>query len=353
MHNSAIINQDAEYIIKKSLNYLKKLEGSKILITGACGMIPAYFLDVIFLLNRDYFNRKCKVFAYDFNIVDEGNRLFYITGSNDFIFKQVDVSKQFEIPKDINYIIHAASKASPRTYLKDPIGTIYANINGTKTVLNYMKNNSVESFMYFSSGEIYGDPPDEAVPTPEEYRGCTDHLSERSCYVESKRFSETLCINYYRKYNIPVKIVRPVHIFGPGIRLNDGRVWADFINNAIEGKDIMIMSDGKASRGFCYIADAMKQFWTILLAGKNGEVYNIGNDEEEITIKKLAEIIVNLVDNNISYKIMNNMPSHLKGGPKRSCPDMSKIKRDFDIRNEIKIEEGMKRTIEWVKNFYV
>jgi len=190
------------------------------------------------------------------------------------------------------------------------------------------------------------------IPTKENYIGSTNHLSERSCYVESKKFSETLCINYFRKYNLPVKLVRPVHIYGPGIRLNDGRVWADFIKNAYEGKNITILSNGRASRGFCYISDAIVQLWSVLLLGKNGEVYNIGNNSEEITIKELAEIIAKIFNKNIEVIIESKNLLYLKDSPQNSCPDMAKTLTEFGLRNEIRIKKGLKRTIKWVKLFY-
>lgn len=347
-----IIFEDVELIISRIKNTLKLLEGKKILVTGAAGLIPSYFLDTIYLLNKKYFTKKCELTAYNHHNIDENNRLFYLKGDKNIFFKTVDVSKAYEIEAGYDYIIHAASKASPGDYIKNPIETIDANVKGSETILKYMLKNQVKSYLYLSSGEIYGNPPSEMIPTRESYIGSTNHLSERSCYVESKRFSETMAINYFKKYNIPVKLVRPVHVYGPGIRLNDGRVWAHFIKNAYEGKAITILSDGKASRGFCYISDAMVQLWDVLLLGKNGQVYNIGNDSEEISIKELAKIIAELFDKNIRISIENRDVLYLKDSPRRSCPNMTKTFTEFDLKNKISIKEGLERTIKWVKLFY-
>ena len=347
-----IIFEDIVHIIYRTKKTLQLLEDKRILIIGAAGLVPSYFLDTVYLLNKKYFSRKCKLTAYIHKDIDVNNRLFYLKKDKNFDFKTVDVSKEFEIEPGFDYIIHAASKASPKAYMKDPIGTIETNVKGTETILRYMLKNRVKSFVYFSSGEIYGNPPSEMIPTKENYIGSTNHLSERSCYVESKKFSETLCINYFRKYNLPVKLVRPVHIYGPGIRLNDGRVWADFIKNAYEGENITILSNGKASRGFCYISDAIVQLWSVLLLGKSGEVYNIGNDTEEITIKELAEIIAEIFNKNIEVIIEAKNLLYLKGSPQKSCPDMAKTLTEFGLKNEITIKEGLKKTIKWAKLFY-
>lgn len=347
-----IIFEDVEHIICRIANTLRLLEGKRILITGAAGLIPSYFLHVVYLLNKGYFSKKCELTAYFHKEIDENNKLFYLKKDRNFNLRIVDVSEEFEIGSGFDYIIHAASKASPRAYMKDPIGTIEANVRGTETILKYMLKNRAKSFMYFSSGEIYGSPPPEAIPTRENYIGLTNHLSERSCYVESKKFSETLCINYFRKYGLPVKIVRPVHIYGPGMRLDDGRVWADFIRNACKGKDITILSNGKASRGFCYISDSIVQLWSVLLSGKNGEVYNTGNDSEEITIKELAEIIAEIFHNKAKVIIEDKNLPYLKDSPQRSCANMDKTLTEFGLKNEITIRRGLKRTIEWVKLFY-
>ena len=348
-----IIFEDVEDIIDRIENKLCHLEGRKILITGAAGFIASYLLDTVWMLNKKYFSKKCKVIAYTRRELDSRHRLFYLKNDKNFVFKIVDVSKPFKIEECSDYIIHAASNAAPKKYMADPVNTIETNVRGTETILKYMIKNKTRSFMFFSSGEIYGDPDSaKSVPTKEDYIGRTNHLADRSCYVESKRFSETLCINYFRKYNLPVKIVRPVHIYGPGINLNDGRVWADFIKNAYEGKNITILSDGKATRGFCYISDAIVQIWSVLLSGKDGEVYNIGNDSEEVTIKELADIIAGIFNNKIKVVIENKIPDYLKSSPQRSCPDMTKTLMTFGLKNKVSLKTGLKRTIQWVKMFY-
>lgn len=346
-----IIFEDIDNIISRILPTLRILEGKNLLVTGAAGLIPSYFLDTVYILNKKYFHKKCKVTGYIHRAINQKDRLFYLKGDRNFNLKIVDVSKNFEIEPGFDYIIHAASKASPRKYMGDPIGTIETNVGGTTTVLKYMLRNKVKAFMYFSSGEIYGNPPSKVALIREDYVGRTDHLSERSCYVESKRFSETLCINYFRQYRLPIKIVRPIHIYGPGIKLDDGRVWADFIQNSFDKKNIIILSDGKATRGFAYLSDAIVQLWSVLLLGRNGGVYNIGN-EEEVSIKKLAEIIARIFGNRIKVIVKNENPIFLRNSPQRSCPDMSKTLTEFNLKNEVSIESGLRRTIQWAKLFY-
>ena len=158
-------------------------------------------------------------------------------------------------------------------------------------------------------------------------------------------------MNFYYKYNIPVKIVRPVHIYGPGLRLNDGRVIADFLKDGLMGKDINILSDGGATRAFCYISDATIAFWFVLLNGINGQAYNVGNDKEEISIKKLANIIVQIFDNKISIKFSSNKGfSYLKGSPSRSCSSVNKLRKHLSYEPKICLKEGLLRLKKWYQN---
>ena len=278
----------------------------------------------------------------------ECKRISHIFDSSNIELIQQDVGKKFFLEDGIDYIIHAASKASPKEYLSDPIGTIDANVNGTRQLLEYSVTNKVESFLFFSSGEIYGDPCLDDIPTKEDYLGRADWLAPRSCYTESKRFSETLCINFFYKYKIPIKIVRPVHIYGPGLRLNDGRVISDFLKDGLAGKDINILSDGLASRGFCYVSDATIAFWNVLLNGRSGQVYNVGNDKEETSIRDLAKTVAQIFDNKISINFYNKDTfNYLAGSPGRSCPSVDKLRQEFDYEPQVCLRDGLLKLKNW------
>ena len=163
---------------------------------------------------------------------------------------------------DLDYLMHGASIASPIYYRKYPIETMDANVNGLRFMLEYClaqkkSGEPVEGILFYSSSEIYGDPTPENIPTPETYRGHVSCTGPRACYDESKRYGETLCVNFARQHGLPIKVARPFNNYGPGLKITDGRVIPDFARNILEGNDIVMLSDGSAKRTFCYVADAV------------------------------------------------------------------------------------------------
>ena len=145
-----------------------------------------------------------------------------------------------------------ASIASPSFYRKYPIETLDANIWGLRRLLDFYCEKNIRGLAFYSSSEIYGDPTPENIPTPETYRGNVDCQGPRACYDEAKRFGETMCYLFHQKYNMPITIIRPFNNYGPGVRLNDARVLADFANAVRQNKDIVMFSDGSPTRTFCY-----------------------------------------------------------------------------------------------------
>ena len=163
----------------------------------------------------------------------ESSTIIQYEYSEQLKFLVQDVCEKIIIDSKIDFIIHAASQASPKFYGKDPVGTINANVIGTINLLELAKRNKVEKFLYFSSSEVYGNLNEEDIPTKEDKFGSIDPCNVRSCYSEGKRAGETICISWKHQYSIPVVIVRPFHTYGPGMDLNDGRVYADFIKNIV------------------------------------------------------------------------------------------------------------------------
>lgn len=329
------------------------MEGKKILITGGGGFIGAYFLDFIYYCNKNIFNNPAKVFYIENYKTGSPDRIKHLLDDENFIFLNIDISKHFEIREDIDYAIHAAGIASPTYYRKYPIETIETNVWGLKNLLDLSKTKKeVKSILFFSTSEIYGNPSPDNIPTVETYNGNVSCTGPRACYDESKRLGETLCVNYYKQCGMPIKIVRPFNIYGPGLRIDDKRVIPDFFHDAINHGSIKILSDGSPTRSFCYISDAMCGFMRVLLSDYNGEVFNIGNDDVEISMYELAEKIAKTVGKvTISYNKSND-PEYLTDNPQRRCPDLSKARKLISYNPHINIDEGLRKLMEWYMETY-
>jgi len=265
---------------------------------------------------------------------------------SDLICIEEDINNPLDLPHKVDYIIHAASQASPKYYAKDPVGTLSANILGTAHLLELARSHQVEGFLYFSSAEVYGDAT--CTPTAETDYGYLDPLAVRSCYAESKRMGENMCVSWHHQYGVPAKIVRPFHTYGPGMRLDDGRVYADFVGDVVNNRDIVLKGDGSARRSFCYIADATAGFWMALLSGENGQAYNIGNPDADISIRDLAGLISGLYpEKSISVvcedrkKIEGYLPSLISV----ICPDITRA-RNLGWLPVTSLENGFRKTIE-------
>ena len=209
------------------------------------------------------------------------------------------------------------------------------------------KEKKITSMLFLSSSEIYGDP--EIFPTPESYVGKVSCTGPRACYDESKRLAETISILYFQQYNVPVKIARPFNVYGPYLNLNDGRIIPDFMNNAINKSQIIIHSDGTPTRSFCYASDAISGFFKLLFSNHNGIICNVGNDEE-VSVKNVANIIQNIMNKPISIKMEKSEdPNYTKDNPQRRCPDLSLIKKSVNYQPNVNLEEGLKRVYMWYR----
>ena len=339
-NNIDIVSDDITEIVNEIRDFSKILEGQTILLIGGRGFLGTYFLKTI-LANNEIIPKPTKVVVIDNLITAKDKKNFK---DPNVIFYEKDVSKITQINEKIDYIIHAASIASPIVYRKFPLNTVDVNYQGTRNILEIAKKMKVKGFLYLSSSEIYGDP--KIIPTPETYWGHVSSVGPRACYDESKRLAETVSIIYFEQYGVPVKIVRPFNVYGPYLRPDDGRVIPDFLKNSIKKSEIIIHSDGTPTRSFCYVTDAMKAFFRVLLLGKPGSIFNVGNDEE-ISMKTLAEKIKKMVESvEIKFEKSDD-PNYTKDNPQRRCPDLHKIKREVGYSPKINLDEGLRRTHEW------
>ena len=345
-----IIREDIEVIAKDIEPYLSKLSGKTLLISGGAGFLGRYFLFTLDYLNRNLLKEPCKVICVD-NFLT-GLKKWVIENPN-LTLLQHDVGVPLKIDGDIDYIIHAAGVGSPVFYNQFKIETIDVGTHGTRNMLELAREKNVKSFLFFSSSEVYGDPDPRFVPTPETYNGNVSCIGPRACYDESKRLGETLCITYFQIYNIPVKIVRPFNVYGPGMRLDDYRVIPNFVANALKGNPLPVYGNGINSRTFCYVSDAITGFFKVLLSDYNGEVFNVGNQKGEISMFNLAETVAGIFGNSVEIEnIIGPNETYMSADPKRRCPDITKIRSMLGYNPKVNLKIGLKRFIEWEKEEY-
>jgi len=346
-----VVEEDLKKIIEGIGKDAKKLEGKRLLISGGSGFLGSYINQVIYKLNNEVLKKPCRVISIDNYITgsEKNNFLEEIDDKNfEFIFH--DVRLPTLIREKVDYIIHAA--ASPYYYQKYPLETIESAIVGAKNLLELARAKKSKSFLFFSSSEIYGNPDPKNVPTPETYYGNVSSIGPRACYDESKRLGETLCLVYHQQFHVPIKIVRPFNVYGPGMKPKDYRVIPTFLYRGLTGKNLPVHGKGNQTRTFCYVSDAVTGFFKVLLSGKNGEIYNVGNTTPEITMYELAKRITKALNNKIDAKKIDYPKTYPAGEPQRRCPNLRKITSELGYKPEINLDEGLRRTIAWYRSRY-
>lgn len=288
-----IIEGDLREIVARALPW-QDLSGKRVLVTGASGLIGGYLIEALSYLNETALSTPATIYALARDEQKLRQRFPHLHGRSDFVPLIQDVASPVVGIEHVDFIVHAASDANPRAYLQDPMGTIRANILGTMNLLELARATNGR-FLFLSSGAVYGQSQgkDSDAPITETNFGASDPCDPRACYGESKRMGETLCSAAFRQQGVDALVARISHTYGPGANLQDGRVFSDFIADAVAGRDICIKSDGLDQRPFCYIADTTAALLLLLLKGKGGEAYNVGAGEE-MSISALAELIAGL-----------------------------------------------------------
>lgn len=279
-----------------------KLSGCNILVTGATGLIGGCLVEAL-MLNPD---KDYQVYASGRNEERARKRFAEFVDDSAFRFVKYDVLEPLESDVNFDYIIHAASNASPNFFATKPVEVIKSNIQGLSNLMEYGLSHGMKRMLYVSSGEVYGEG-DGRVFT-EDYSGYVNCTSPRSCYPSSKRAAETLCVSYAQEYGADVVIARPCHTYGPHFTEADNRVYAQFIRNVLRGEDIVMKSTGAQFRSWCYVVDCVSAVLYILLKGENGQAYNIADASSNISIKELAEMIAEIG----GKKVVIDLPSDIE-----------------------------------------
>lgn len=328
-------------------NEFKELYNSTILITGASGLIGRCIIDILMKLNETE-SANIKVIASVRNL-ENAKKIFkeYIAKKELELIKY-DVMEQLNANMKVDYIIHAASNSHPMAFSTEPVNTLIGNVIGTKNLLEFGIKNNVKKLLYVSSGEIYGKDDGKIEAFTEEYRGYIDNLAFRSCYPIGKISAETMCICYSKQYDIDTVIVRPCHIYGPTITDKDSKVMAQFIRNALNNEDIIMKSDGKQYRSYCYVVDCAIGILIALGKGENANAYNIANKNSNITIRSMAELIANTVGKKVVFDIPSKTERQGYNAVEKSILDSTKLER-LGWKPLYNMEQGIKSTIEILK----
>ena len=291
---SSILQEDL-YNNAKIINELQSLNNKKIVVTGATGLIGSVLCKSVLCANRLY-NCNITIYAVVRNMSKAQKIFENVRERKEFNIVKYDFmdNNNFELQDNIDYIIHTAAVTTSKMMVENPVDTLFTAINGTKAVLEFARKKRILGVVYLSSMEVYGSFSDEKY-VDENIYGEIDILSARSSYSEGKRICENICAAYNHQYDVPVKIVRLAQTFGPGISKEDNRVYAQFARSVIEEKDIVLHTKGLSEGNYVYVSDAINAILKVLLNGKNGEAYNIANEESHMQIKQMAELVAQKV----------------------------------------------------------
>src|ERR1035441_10460815 len=341
-----VIEEDLERIANAALPW-GDLARATVLITGANGFVAAYLVEALLQRNEQAPATACKVLALVRDRAKAQARFAAYVDRSDLQFITQDVCEPLLIDGPLHYIIHAASKASSSHFSVNPAGTLLPNVLGTYQLLELARRWQTRGFLFLSSGEVYGrfnPPPIQAIS--EDQFGALDPLDPRACYGEAKRAGEALCLAWHRQYGVPIRIARLGHTYGPGMDLSDERVFADFVRRIVQREDIVLKSDGSASRPFCYLADATVGLLTVLLKGQGGAAYNLVNDEAVICIKDLATLLAGLFPERGVRVILPEQKgpgSSVHWNP--GCPVATNRIRQLGWQPTTSVASGFRRTI--------
>lgn len=345
MKFNEIINEDLNQIIEEN-NELKKLYNQTVMITGASGLIGSYFVYTLIKLNEEY-DANIKILPLIRNI----NKLSKEITDKTYVTPIIqDITSPIKYEGNVDYIIHAASPASPPLMREKPVETNLANTVGTANALIFAKEHNTKKFLFISSREVYGQNISNKKYFKENDLGIINQLIPRNSYAESKKAAENMCLGFNEEYGLDTKIVRLGQTFGPGMNINGGMVHTEFLKMLLNNEDIVLKSDGSSLRTYTYISDAMSAMFKIILESED-IVYNAVNNKNEVSIKELAEIIVNLCPekkSNLVFDIEEEKEGYDYNTFKFCLISSEKIRKELNWNPKYSVTDGFKRSIEFL-----
>jgi dTDP-glucose 4,6-dehydratase len=308
----------------------------RIVVLGGAGFLGSHLCD-------SFIARGHSVICVDNLITGNKSNIKHLMSQRDFEFSKQNISNGLRIEGNVDYVLHFASPASPIDYYKFPVETLKVGSMGTMRALNLARQNK-SRFLLASTSEVYGDPLQS--PQTEDYRGNVNPIGPRSVYDEAKRFAEAITMTYHRQYGIDTKIVRIFNTYGPRMKKDDGRAIPTLMNQAMRGEPLTIFGDGSQTRSFCYVSDLIEGINRLMLSDFIGPM-NLGNPEE-LTILEMAEKILHITGSR-SGMVFKPLP---EDDPKQRRPDISKAQKILGWNPVIKLDTGLRETVEWFRKAY-
>ncbi len=341
IYSSEYLNELDDFLNNIDVSFLNN---SKILISGGTGLIGSYFIDTL-LKNKSL---NVDICCLSLNIISAKERFVHHKDDKRLRFCECDLTKGLNIDEQFDYILHLASFSDAHNYAKFPVETMLMNFCGAKNMLDLAKKHGTKKFFYASSSEIYGTSTEKMVETN---KGVVDTLDVRSCYNESKRASETLCISYASEYDIPCVIGRFCRVYGPTMLIKDSKALSQFLKNALANEDIVLKSKGDQLLSYIYVADAVNGILHLLNKGENSNAYNISNSIETFTLKELAEITASLVNKTVIFELPNDLEKTGYSRVKNAVLPTDKLEQ-LGWKPTTNIKQGVKNTYLVLKKTY-
>jgi nucleoside-diphosphate-sugar epimerase len=345
--NTNILFNDFDYIINSKLNF-ELLRNKTILVTGATGLIGSYLIR--FLL---YCNKKISLNIKVLAVVRNEKKANVIFKNYDKKYLKLIISdlekNTLSINDPIDYIVHTAAVTNSKALISDPMYALNLAINGTESVLNLAKEKKIDSMIYLSSMEVYGQPL-VSGEISEDNLGYINLNNIRSGYPESKRVCEYMCNTYAEQYDLGIRIVRTAQTFGAGILPNESRVFAQFAKSIIKGENLVLHTAGNSEGNYVYIADTVKGILWLLFKGLSGQTYNLVNEQCHISIKEMANLVVDNFGNG-NQKVVVDIPKENMGyAPEVHMKLSGKKLMDTGWTPEYDLKDSYYRLIAWLKS---
>lgn len=303
-----------------------------VVITGGAGFLGSHLSD-------RFLSEGNKVICVDNLITGNLNNIKHLRKDKNFEFKKHDVSKKITIKGNVDYVLHFASPASPVDYLNYPIQTLKVGALGTHNTVGLAKLKKAR-YLIASTSEVYGDP--QVHPQTEDYWGHVNPIGPRGVYDEAKRFAEAMTMAYRRYHNVDTKIIRIFNTYGPRMRIKDGRVVPNFIDQVLNNKNLTVYGNGQQTRSFCFYSDLVDGIVRMIKSSHSGPV-NLGNPDE-FTILEFAKLVLKMAKSTKSKIVYKPLPVD---DPKTRQPNISLAKKVLKWEPKVKLEQGLKETFDW------